>query len=522
MTGLVASAFASIWLFRRYNQWALFDRFMAALVPVCGVFFVVQTAAAVRSVPFWTWNDLRLARGFALAYGYKLYYDAQSGPVVGTLHAPLGYLIYASLAFIKSPTIALIAGSLTSALLVFGPIAWILLKAPSPNGKVWMLRLFIFLGSALMVFRSSGLIYSAFRIHTDAAALGFGAAATAVLYRGKPRSSLKSLLLSAVFAVASVWSKQTMAPLLIALLAFVWIVDGAPQFWRYLLCLLGSGLTISVLLVAALRPFQAMWFNMFVVPSHQPYGTPEQLVRSLSLLSAESLPCMLIITFLVLYSLFYGQKPLQSPREIVANNRWLIFAMVAVSMIPTFVLGSMKVDGDVNHISLIAYFVTICASAGLSSYLTQHEPNRDTPMKNAAKILATILMLVGLARMPLSLFDLRKSRDLAGNPSQIAYNYEKAHPGVAYFPWNPLAVLLAGGKLYHGDVALIDRELAGFGLNREQFQRHIPKDARLVAFPPDARPFSAILNDHLRGFEPAPGTVELPGWTVFQRASGAD
>ena len=107
---LSIAAFAGIWLYRRAARLPAFDRLLAALIPVSGAYLLIQTAVMVTKGPFWFWNDVRLARGVELAYGYKLYYDAHGGPINGTLHAPLGYAVFTGLGVLTSPTVAIVAG----------------------------------------------------------------------------------------------------------------------------------------------------------------------------------------------------------------------------------------------------------------------------------------------------------------------------------------------------------------------------------------------------------------------------
>jgi hypothetical protein len=536
---LLASVLVGVWLFRRSAGGPAFDRFIAGMAPVTGAIFLMEVVARVRSAPFWIWNDVRLARGIALSHGYRLYYDADSGPVIGTLHAPLGYLVYASLAFIESPAIALLAGSMVSVLLVFVPIGLIVLRASSPDRRLLMVRACLFTGCGLMLFRSPALTYSAFRIHSDAAALGFGALA-AIFLSHERQPGLRRLLLSAIFVVLSIWSKQTMAPLMVALPFFVWMSDGIRQFWSYVVCLLGSGLAISLLLIAVLWPPQTMWFNIIVVPSHQPLKWqlvgrqasfsiaqpltgPDAEIQFLSSVDSGSLLLAAIVASLLLYSLFNGEER-PGFRRFVAANRWLVFTMVAVAMFPTFVLGAVKVGGDINHLSLIEYFVLLSAAAGLAAQLSDGYQICDSSVPSAAKVWTAILVLSGLplgaGRITPTLLRQGEPSTPITSPSQAAYNYEKAHPGDAYFPLNPLAVLLAGDKLYHCDIGLVDRELAGFGIGVGQFRSHVPKQFRIVAFPPGTGPASAILIAQLRGAVETAGTGELAGWILFEPPMG--
>ena len=106
------------------------------------------------------------------------------------------------------------------------------------------------------------------------------------------------------------------------------------------------------------------------------------------------------------------------------------------------------------------------------------------------------------------------------NPAEVAFRYERAHPGRAWFPENPLGVLMANGVLTHFDSALADREAAGFPLSAEQFAAGLPPRYDLVACPPvtqlnDMEPGSSRALSLLRTADPVvePG---LPGWRVYR------
>jgi hypothetical protein len=108
-------------------------------------------------------------------------------------------------------------------------------------------------------------------------------------------------------------------------------------------------------------------------------------------------------------------------------------------------------------------------------------------------------------------------RNLRANTSQTAHNYNLHHPGVAYFPYNPMTSILTGGKLYDLDLALYDREIAGYPVTPQQFQSGLPHSLLLVALPPgqeiQSKALQGFVADFVRITDP-----ELPGWNIYRRA----
>jgi hypothetical protein len=99
--------------------------------------------------------------------------------------------------------------------------------------------------------------------------------------------------------------------------------------------------------------------------------------------------------------------------------------------------------------------------------------------------------------------------------TQVAYDYARQHPGKTYFPVNPLAALLAEGRLTHLDSALYDREIAGFPINAEQFAAGLPARCEFVAYPPRNEPRAAILRELVKG-QPPVQELGLEGWSVYR------
>ncbi len=298
--------------------------------------------------------------------------------------------------------------------------------------------------------------------------------------------------------------------------------------------------------------------RLFVVPMREPHLPRKIVLQKLWLMGTENLLPAAVILFLILHIVLSKARVRTGFSRFLAENRWLVFTFVAVAMLPTFVAGVTKVGGDVNHLSLISYFVLLSAGAGLGAYAEKEAQaeaagrgrrqrpqaeaagrgrrqrpqaeaagrgRRQRPQAEAAgpggaaRIFTIVFVLIGMLRMPVALFSAIGFPALRANPSQVAWTFEKAHPGVAYFPFNPLAVLLASGTLYHSDIGLKDRELSGFGIDAEQFSKYVPQAYSIVAIPKGAPAITTILRDEVQGFDKIRGTGELAGWTVYRRAA---
>ena len=113
-------------------------------------------------------------------------------------------------------------------------------------------------------------------------------------------------------------------------------------------------------------------------------------------------------------------------------------------------------------------------------------------------------------------------RDFAGlrqtREEQVAC-FLRRHPGEAYFPWNPLAHLLAEGRLYHFAYGLFDRDLGGFRVEADHLKRFVPAGCRYVCFPQGRRAHrpAACLEAWLEQFPRRVDLPELPGFECYER-----
>jgi hypothetical protein len=132
----------------------------------------------------------------------------------------------------------------------------------------------------------------------------------------------------------------------------------------------------------------------------------------------------------------------------------------------------------------------------------------------------TLLLFVSVAS-PLAkdqergFFVFKKLDNPFRNAQEVAFEYARRHPGTAYFPWNPLATLLAEGRADHFDYGLYDRELAGFPVSPERVRVGIPARMKYVCFPPKAP--SEFVRKYLPMFSRRVEIGELPGWACYER-----
>jgi hypothetical protein len=157
---------------------------------------------------------------------------------------------------------------------------------------------------------------------------------------------------------------------------------------------------------------------------------------------------------------------------------WLPFLLTACSCVPTAVLAFAKQGGAVNNWSLITYFLLLaslsfarqCLNSGVGAFRSV------APVLVLATAL-TLALAAALSDVPKRVMGMRV-------PSSTArvFEYCRAHPGTAYFPWHPAAALAAEGKLNHFYYAVYDRFLAGKPITAEHFAACTPAAGTLMFF----------------------------------------
>jgi len=507
-------------IFRRRRALEPIDRAIAAAMPVLAAFLGIEIVLNILTEPYFDMNSVRLARTFALFNGIKLYPSANTtGPIIGTLHTPVSHILFWPATFAATPVSATCIASAIAFGLILIPLLWLHWPRTRTHPRNVLFSFYALITCGCILFRddtSGGMRASAFHVHTDAAAICFAAMAAAVICLAKFNPGWRRLLLSSAFAVLSLGSKQTMAPALLALCLFLLIADGLRTALRYAVCLLASSLVFCAALACWFRPAQDVLFNIVTLAAHRPYKNPliPALREAFSDTTMQGQAVVFCLLLFALYWCFNERNPGNGWRRLFSVERWLVFPLIGVFLVPVCVKAQLTVGGDVNHIGMACFFLALGTTLGLSRFM---KDETSAARAATAKLLATVLILVSLPGMIGTVSNSALKRARQKPDVTVAYEYAMKHPGRAYFPRSPLAEFYAQHRFYHYDGALIDREYASHGIGQVQLADGIPNDAALIAIEKDQH-ISKVLLDYMAGW-PQINDLELPGWIVFQRPS---
>lgn len=466
----VAMPMVLAWSFRaRPAPWDRLDRCGALIVLLAASGLSLLAVTQVLGSVWYDWNGARLAPIVALRYGYRLYYPATEGPISNHAYGPVMALAYLPTALFRTPTTVILVGSILQIAFVFGPMLLYVVRATGGRGTNRPLAWACGLGACLLLARYRGTSYWITAVNPDGPALGLGIlACLALLSEDGAAPSRTRLVASATAAVLACWTKQTAAPLPLALLTAVWLAHGRTVATGYLMALAGIGIAISGVLVAAMG--EPMLFNMFVMLGRQAWyrpGLAGVLAEGATLLgSAWEVLAGLGVALLV-WRLAGGEV------SRVAFRPWMPLLLAAAFLFPTGALGANKLGGEENAFHsmyyLIAALATMLADAGRSMRLA----------RAPGYVFCVVALLAAWNTGRLSVWASR--RPLWQNKQQLAYEFALRHPGEVYFPWYPLATLMAEGRLYHFEYGMFDRFLGGFEPTPNHVRAYVPPRMHWIA-----------------------------------------
>jgi hypothetical protein len=472
----------------------------------------------VAGVPESDMSASRVVPAVALARGFPIYAGPSTGPIIDFMYGPVAAIAFLPAALASTPSGALAVAAALNALAFFLPMAWLHRRAIR-RGDAALAGFVLFV---LAVVRDPGLAFSALTIHADAPALGLGALACGLLATGPRPPSAGRLAAIATAIVLAAWTKQTIAPLALALVGMTLVRDGVGAAARLAAWLAGVGLAVSVVWLVAFDP-RALWFNMVTLPSRMPwYGEADGGRWATVGFVAGLLARLTWLPALVLVALAVGARRYGVR---VHDTPCVLLAVVGILLAPLAVVGGAKVGGFLNTFSVCTYFLVAAATVGVAG--ATGAPGRVGAVATALLAAAILAIAVDVGRGPAGLRSVGRSvaeleawRD---NPHERAFAVARADPGEIYFPWNPLSTLLAENRLDDNEIGAWNRDLAGVPIDDALWRRYLPPRLRLVAFRPPTGAFAWLPEPSARLPELVePVTIPgLEGWTVLGRAVAA-
>ncbi len=463
--------------------------------------------SVIKSLPTYLEADHRLAPTFALIHGYHVYYPPDAGPVLSTLYGPVTVLTYIPATIASTPTMAiLIATILTLAIFYVAT----LLAIRGAAGVIWMKWWQLFGLTVGVVWLIAPVQRTSAQIHADAPALACAAIAALFAMRKRYRFSVwENPVLSGLFGVLSIFAKQNMVPLLVALAIWFALREGWKGLAVFFVCVAVFSALMVGLTTAILGTPQAFYFNCVYVPLHQPFDKA-LLFPTIAQLTVVSLAILLIPIGHILQSWVQANDGL---RDFLIERRTPLLVLIGVLMMPASIMGRMKLGGSENSLGLSLFFFVLALLAEIAASRTGSLT--DLLSTNAIKLWTVPLLIACIAVLGSAVYKSIKAQP--AGPIQHAYEYSKVHPGKVYFPQFPLVQLMSEGKLYHFSWGLTDRRNAGVPVSDAHFQANIPDNATVIAVTGFVPQFEADMTSRqgprIENFEDA---GQLPQFEFFE------
>ena len=258
-----------------------------------------------------------------------------------------------------------------------------------------------------------------------------------------------------------------------------------------------SGVVISTALLLCFDS-KNMWFHMVTISaSHHfqdnDHGNIVALWYGVGELLADCAQSTALLLLLLMAGAISGLLPssrtgvsgLQRWRRWIAANPWTLLLMTAIVLVPSSVLGYVKIGGYYNNFALTHYFLLAAATVGAVGWWPRFASISLARLLRAAAVALCLAEGFSLLIQPGRLAGMyARIAAISDNQQETIYQYTKKHPDVAYFPWNNLSTLLASGRLYHFEWGICDRKEAQIPISPEQLQRHVPSKMVVIGFAP--------------------------------------
>jgi len=521
---LVLSVGYSAYIFNRLSEWSLGDKLLVSTIPPGVVMAAGIMLRQALDCPFQGLETIDLLPAYMIAHGLNLYYGVHNGPVLDMMYGPMNAVAYWPVTLFShlSDSGAMI-GEFITAFYYFIPAIWLIFGGRWRNSRQLAYCAAIFLAFILYSIQSPVLGDSAFSNHADAPALGWAGLACMLILQRDNRMVNWRLWCSAICAVLSVWTKQVMLPIVAAIPLYIFLADDARTAWRYFI-------RISLVSVVAFVGFmwgfgfKEVWFNLVVHPWSEPWevGLMKVQGRAVVELMQECRWSALILASYLVYDSRSWFQTASDMRKWFQHHSWTLFMLVGLMMIPTSILGRIKIAGALNALSFSVYFLAMAVvNLALDVYSSRQQRTYD-PLANMISKVVVIFYVISSTMLqgpPLGFYFMHLTTALSRlehTPSSYVYEFARTHPDEVYFPRNTLSYFLSTGRLTHYDVAVYERYIAGFPVVGKHFDDFLPPKMKWVAYPPDVDGTNFI-KMWLPEFSKQTTLPELPGFAVYIR-----
>jgi hypothetical protein len=171
----------------------------------------------------------------------------------------------------------------------------------------------------------------------------------------------------------------------------------------------------------------------------------------------------------------------------------------------------MKVGGDRNSIHSVYYLAGAAIVA--IAHVWSPSPPRAGVLRGAALLACSAAAVIALRLMAdYPSMSMVPPRCL----SQQAWIFSRQHPGQTYFAQDPLATVMAEGRMYHFDYAVLDREHAGIVTSAKHIREGLPEAPLAVVYPRTDDPHT-VLTQFLPEFVFSSATEDF---IIYRRRGG--
>lgn len=506
---------------------------LALTTLAAGVTLLVITFSVAMGMNL-DWNGAKLAPIVAMVkaepHGEPLYQDPETGVMTAWIYGPVPALLFLPAAIASRPTGVITIGIAINIFCTLGAALWAHLRAANTAASdryTKIIALLMFGVFIWMTLTHESLRRAIYIVGPDGPAIGLAACSIVLLFG---RRGNLHLALAALCAVLSCWSKQTMLPFALTAPIYLLLIDRRAAI-RYIIYLTAIGAIVSVFFFFAFSPRDAwftrrwlhnMWFHMVTISAHHPWQDQESRWRAMrqavaGLFNDAAEMIVLLLAVLVIAGFgraFRNVRSRDGWRRWLEENPWVMFIVTAMLLLPSAILGFVKIGGYVNNFALTGFFLTLAATVCMVTCWPRIEP---PPLRQFARSLACAVIFLRALQILVVEGNVKsmwtRIRHFDENQQEITYEYALAHPGTVYFPWNNLSTLLAEKKLYHFEWGLVDRLASPYRPSLEQIRAHVPPAPRAIGFGPMVQS-SYSLEIFPNATARLPANDDLPGFAL--------